>query len=479
MANFLTVLSALHFLVSGTTALRILLRENISPSARMAWFIVIITMPVLGLTAYLLFGEARISSSLRARYAKVITQIKQTQPQLFKQTNALDDIPKHAQKPFRFASSINGFQPSQGNTAKLMQDAAETQRRLIADIDSARDSVNILFYIWLTDTTGTEIAQALIRAAKRGVTCRAAADNLGSRKLFKSPLWKDMATAGVQLQAAMPLPSLFGLNLITRFDLRNHRKLTIIDGTTAYIGSKNAADPAFLPKAKYGPWIDIMLRVQGPVAAQAQALFASDWMLHTEVPADAFNFAAKPAAKGFPAQIIGTGPLENSLSSTQLFCTLFELAERELVITTPYFVPDSTVLSALQSAALRGVSVTLILPARNDSWIVKSASHGNYAALLRSGVHIMEHGPGLLHSKIVTVDDTVTLLGSSNLDLRSFDLNFENDLLFYDQNLTSQIRTRQESYLADAHPVSLQAIEGRSAPVRLRDNLIATLRPML
>lgn len=472
-------LSLLHALAVGATSVRVFLREDVSGPARLAWVFVVVLLPLAGVIIYMLLGEVYLPERLRQRHRDAFDALRTARPDLFADPAALPGLPDHVQAPFRISQSINGFAVTAENRARLLPDADAVLARMIADIDAARDSVHVLSYIWLTDTTGTAIANALMRASARGVTCRAAADHLGSRRLIRSPLWAQMAAAGVQLQAVLPLSRFLGLNLITRADLRNHRKLTVIDGCIGYIGSKNAADPGFAPKAAFGPWIDIMLRVEGPVVNQVQALFASDWMLQSDdTPAD-FTFAGAPVPGGFAAQYHGTGPLERRQSATHVFCTLFEMARHELIITTPYFVPDATVLSALQSAAWRGVSVTLILPRRNDSWIVRAASRGMYRALLEAGVQIREHGPGLLHAKTATVDGETSLLGSSNLDLRSFDLNFESDLLLFDPGLTGQIRARQHSYLAQSVPVTLQDMTSESALVRLRDNVIATIGPVL
>lgn len=474
-----TALSVLHVLLVISTTLRLLLREDIASGTRLAWFSVILSLPFVGLIAYLLIGEVWFPRTLRERHDLARRKLLIARPDIFQGTDTLQGIPFPYVKSFAYTQSINGFPPVAGNALELLPSPEEVHRRMIADIDAARSSVNLIFYIWLTDKTGTEIAQALIRAAQRGVTCRAAADNLGSRKLIKSRLWRDMEAAGVQLQVAMPFRAIFGIWLTARFDLRNHRKITVIDGEIAFIGSKNAADPEFRPKAKYGPWIDIMLRVKGPLVHQAQALFIEDWLLDATEDVEAFDFNAVPQPSGSIAQFRGTGPLQRVNAASQAFCTFFEQARDEIIITTPYFVPNYAVVHALQAAALRGVSVTLTLPARNDSWIVKSASHGNYLALIEAGVRIREHGPGLLHAKIATVDGIATLMGSTNLDMRSFDLNFENDLMIYGAEATAPIRARQHDYLAQSRKVTAGELHARSTYQKLRDNLVATLGPIL
>lgn len=205
----------------------------------------------------------------------------------------------------------------------------------------------MLYYIWLDDNTGSDVAAALIRAAQRGVTCRAMADGLGSRALIKSRLWRRMNQAGVQLAVALPFRNIVRTILTSRLDLRNHRKITVIDGCITYCGSRNSADPEFRPKAKYGPWVDIMLRFEGPVVAQNQLLFASDWMQATGESLNEIEFKAEPIKGGFPAQVMGVGPTERRGATPQLFANLIASAGTELTISTPYFVPDATLLEAL------------------------------------------------------------------------------------------------------------------------------------
>ena len=310
-------------------------------------------------------------------------------------------IPRIYRPAFYYAASINGFHPVAGNRAELLADADETVRQMVADMDAATDHIHVLYYIWLDDETGTAVAEALIRAARRGVTCRAIADGLGSRHLIGSVLWHRMKLAGVQLAVALPYNRLFRTILTSRLDLRNHRKITVIDAAITYCGSRNCADPEFLPKARYAPWIDIMLRLQGPVVAQNQLLFASDWMQATGQSCNCIPLQAVALKDGFPALVMGAGPTERPKVTPQLFVSLFASAERSLTLTTPYFVPDATTLEALCAAALRGVHVTLIFPERNDSWVVAAASHSYYHQLLDAGCRIYEHGHGLLLQKLL------------------------------------------------------------------------------
>jgi phosphatidylserine/phosphatidylglycerophosphate/cardiolipin synthase-like enzyme len=330
---------------------------------------------------------------------------------------------------------------------------------MVADIDAARDHVHVLFYIWLPDHNGRKMVAALMRAAARGVTCRAMADDLGSRVMIRSEHWGAMAAAGVRLARALPIGNPLLRPLVGRIDLRNHRKIVVIDDWITYCGSQNCADPAFLVKAKYAPWVDAMMRFQGPIARQNQHLFAADWMAHVDDDLNALLRAPLPTRplgqsgadndlRGIPAQVIGTGPTVRYSAMPELFEALIYSARRELIITTPYYVPDEPMQAALCASAWRGTQTSVVFPARNDSWIVAAASRSYYAELLAAGVRIYEYVGGLLHTKSLTLDGEVTLIGSANMDRRSFELNYENNILFYDPALTADVRQRQQSYIA-------------------------------
>lgn len=480
----MTLVLTLHFLLVLTFTARILLRDDLSPPGRLAWFIVLNVLPYFGTAVYFLFGEIDIGKRAVKRHDEIFDEIRANASHLMGDKTQVNTLIKPIYRPgFRYAGSINGFHTVAGNSAELMADGDATRARLVADIDAATDHVHVLYYIWLNDQTGGDVAQALIRAAQRGVTCRAMADGLGSRALIKSGLWRRMQESGVELAVALSFRNLLRTLVLSRFDLRNHRKITVIDGCITYCGSRNSADPEFLPKAKYAPWVDIMLRFKGPVVAQNQLLFASDWMQATGESLDQFKLIAElevePITGGFPAQVMGVGPTERRGATPQLFANLIASAQSELIISTPYFVPDATLLESLCAAAHRGVAVTLIYPKVNDSWIVSAASRSYYHQLLDAGCIIHEFKGGLLHAKTLTMDGCVSLIGSSNLDLRSFDLNYENNILLQDPAITLEIFERQQSYIASSDKVELSTVLAWPYYRRIWNNVIATIGPVL
>ncbi|MDX2503080.1 MAG: cardiolipin synthase [Gammaproteobacteria bacterium] len=470
----------LHILIEVALIIRVMTRPHRDPASRIAWVAVIAALPFLGLLIYILFGEVNIGRSRLARMKEIIRGL----PAMAgvtpgQEENATGKVPERYQHLFRTGRSISGFDVMGGNSARLMADSNATIDSMVVDIDAATDHVHLLFYIWLPDNNGLKMVDALKRAAASGVHCRAMADDLGSRTMIHSQHWRDMQEAGVHVASALPIGKLLHA-LHGRIDLRNHRKILVIDGRITYCGSQNCADPEFLVKAKYAPWVDAVMRFEGPIVRQNQHLFASDWMSYANEDID--DLLRQPIAvpqPGFPAQTIGTGPTVRYSAMPEMFESLFHAARHELVISTPYYVPDESMQNALCAAARRGVKTIIIFPAENDSWIVGGASRSYYADLLKAGVEIFEYVGGLLHTKSLTLDGEVSLIGSANMDRRSFDLNYENNILFYDPKLTADLRARQQEYISKSRSVTRETVESWSLPTRLWNNTLATLGPLL
>jgi cardiolipin synthase len=265
-----------------------------------------------------------------------------------------------------------------------------------------------------------------------------------------------------------------------RIDLRNHRKIVVIDDRITFCGSQNCADPEFRVKPKYAPWVDALIRFEGPVARQNQHIFIGDWMTYVDEDIRSLLAAPLPAfGRGFPAQVIATGPTVRYSAMPETFETLMHAARRKLVITTPYYAPNSPMQAALCAAAYRGVDTTIVFPARNDSLAVAATSRSYYQDLLEAGVTIHEYVGGLLHTKSMVVDDDVTLIGSANMDRRSFDLNYENNILFCDKDLTAEMSARQEAYLASSNEVKIEDVEAWTVAHRLFNNLVGMMSPLL
>ncbi len=474
-------LVGLHLLVQSLVILRVLQRPYREPASRIAWVVVVLALPVIGIFAYIMLGETNVGRRNHKAMLTVIREVRERASAHAQNIDIYPGVPPQYAHLFRVGYSISGFPAVPGNRAQLTADSLATIDSMVADIDAARCQVSVLFYIWLTDTSGTRIAEALQRAARRGITCRVMVDGLGSRALLRSPLWGQMKEAGVRTAVALPLGNVLLRPLQGRIDLRNHRKIIVIDSDITYCGSQNCADEEFRVKPRYAPWIDAVVRLKGPIARQNELLFATDWAVYTREDASDDEVVECEAAHeyGTIAQVIASGPTLRPTAMPELFVSLMFTARRELVISTPYYVPNQAMQSALCAAAYRGVQTTLILPARNDSREVAGASRSYYAELLQAGVRVHEYVGGLLHSKTLTLDGDITLVGSANMDRRSFELNFENNILLYDPQLTLAVRHRQQVYLDSAKVVTMAEVESWPLYRRLWNNCVAMLGPIL
>jgi cardiolipin synthase A/B len=480
LRDLTTIFSWLLLIADLAILLRALLRPQREPASRIAWFLTILLLPLLGALLYLLIGEARISQRRRDRF----TRIDQSLPRPGGDPEAARELGQGPYAaPFALARTVNGLPPTLGNRATLAADNNAAIAGMVEDIDAATQSVHLCFYIWLADRSGLAIKDALIRAAARGVKVRALADAMGSRQFVRSSHWQDLLSAGVDARPALPVGGIVWTFIRGRVDLRNHRKVLILDNRVAWCGSQNAADPEFRIKWRYAPWVDLMTRWEGPVARHCQFLFAGDWLAEHGDDLTAL-FSPEPvralaAPHHVTAQVIGTGPTLSYPAMTACFAELIHAARHELVISTPYFVPDEQLLYALTSAARRGVRVALVVPHRNDSRVVAGASRSYYRELIAAGVEVHEYRPGLLHAKTMVVDGEIGLIGSANLDRRSFELNFENNVLFADAQLAGQIRARQDEWIAQSERISAATVKGYNLFRRLWQNLSAMFSPLL
>ena len=456
-------------------ASRAVLRPAREPISKLAWILVMFVFPFFGIVAYLLMGEVNLGSVRLTKIQEVEAALPKPPP-----LQSERKLPPAFESAFRTASAVNGLPLTSVTSAELQENTNAAITAMIADIAQAKETVHVAFYIWLTDTNGTRIASALIEAAARGVSVRAMADAAGSKELIRSSLWIEMGKAGVQLKVMLPTHIDFLLRRTSRIDLRNHRKLAIIDSAITYIGSQNMADPEFLQKKQFGPWYDVLVRLSGPVAMHQQYLFATNWMTEDGDDLSA-AFAGKnaPQTPGSAAQVFGTGPCMPVGSMSDNFCAALLAAQETVYVTTPYFAPDSCLLQAMLATARRGVAVTIVLPKRNDDFFLGAIARSYYEEMLRAGINIHEFSLGLLHSKTLVVDEKLSLFGSANMDRRSLELNYENNILVFDAALAKTLRVRQDEYISASTSITLADVQNYSLPRKLFYNFCAILSPIL
>jgi cardiolipin synthase A/B len=469
-----------HWLIVIGLSIRVIMRRP-PIGVSVAWMAIISSLPFAGAALYLFFGEKRLGPHRAARINASIADVFCWQKGLREQYDSTkSNIDVSAQPLLCYTENVLSFPALPGNKIELLSNFQLIFDRMVADINAAQSTIHFCFYIWHEEGRTTDIVDALIRAAKRGVKCRALADAIGSKAFLQSESVRRLHEAGVDFSGALPT-GLFR-TLIARADLRNHRKIAVIDDRVAYSGSQNLVDPRFFKQESgVGKWVDAMARITGPIAASLDGVFKLDWSVET---GDVFDpspvFTRKiPDSTGSVIQIAPSGPDLRPEAIHQLLLTAIYAARHELIMTTPYFVPDEAIITALLTVALQGVNVTLIVPAHNDSWLVQYASASHYEDLMAAGVRIALFNGGLLHTKSLTIDGHMSLFGSVNLDMRSLWLNFEISLLVYDRDFTGQLQLLQNIYLEDSEELNFDKWKRRPAWKRFFEDTCRLAGPLL
>jgi len=441
------------------------------PAAARSWLLLVGFVPLFGLPLYLFLGHPWLAKQRRQRQALASQLIRDRQTNLA--TLRWTPTPHCMSSDIaHLAERLGDFMPMHGNGVELLDDYEASIARLIADIDQANDEVHLLYYLMFDDAVGRSVCEALKRASARGVRCRLLLDAVGAKpglRAFSKPL----RDAGVEVHAM--LAGGLKWRSLSRMDLRNHRKLALIDRRIGYIGSQNLADAAFVAGH---PNRELVARVRGPVMRQIAALFASDWLIETGERLVMGEYAAGDSGI-VAAQMLPSGPAYPFENARNLVVALVQRARRRVVLVTPYFVPDDMTLGALRVAALSGTDVQLVLSMSNNQHLTRWAQRSYYDELLKAGVRIALYRPHFLHAKHLSVDDEVALIGSINLDIRSFALNAEVGLVCYDAGVVARLREVEADYLRDAQQLELhewrrrphwhRSVEGMA---RLADSLM-------
>lgn len=445
------------------------------PPTALAWVAIVSLQPFLGLGLLLIFGENRLPKRRISEHARR-RRVLQLDIWPMLQKYCVDPELDFDERSQHLLSVQLGEMPAvTGNDLQVIDDTQETVDTLIRDIDAANEHVHLMFYIWRDDKTGAAVCDALQRAEERGVRCRVLVDAVGSARFLrrKAPALRE---AGVEVHACLPV-NLFRRRF-SRIDMRNHRKLAVIDGRIGYTGSQNIVDTDYGTKRIH--WSDLMLRLTGPVVLQLQAVFCTDWFAETGQEIDRDSSFLPPETRGdHVVELFPSGPTYRTQNLHRLVVAMIYQAREEIIITTPYFVPDESLMQAIEVARLRGVHVKLILPERSDQILVSAAQRSFYRELLEMDVEISLYKPGLLHSKTLTIDNRFALVGTSNMDIRSFALNLELNLILFDSHSVEMIIKQQSKYLQQATPLKLSHWQRRRRWKTLGEALARLLAPLL
>jgi cardiolipin synthase len=483
LSNWTTeIVFAADVLIRLGLAVRIIMRRR-PVGVSHAWLVVVLVFPFVGAVIYLTFGELRLGRRRADWVARIHEPFDQWLENL-RQRSQVDwsQLGAECEPLARLTEAAVSIPALQGNDLQLIRHTDEVFHSMIADIDAAKSTCHMEFYIWNLGGLADEVAESLLRAASRGVLCRVLVDTVGSHDFLRSEMVGRLREGGVSVRAA--LPSGLIRNLFVRFDLRLHRKIVVIDGEVAYTGSLNLVDPRYFKQgAGVGQWVDAMVRVRGPAVEGLAVTFLEDWELETREGIERLSQTGDvhpiPACGDSVVQVVPSGPLLENDAIKQILLMAIYAARRELVMTTPYFVPDESLLTALVTAASRGVDVTIIVPAKVDSRLVRLASQAHKGDLISSGVKVALFDAGLLHTKSITVDGELSLFGSLNLDPRSLYLNFEITLSVYDRKFTAELRDLQQSYIDQSEWMDLDEWQSRSRLQRFAENTARLLGPLL
>ena len=430
-----------------------------------AWLLLIFFLPVPGLLLFLAIGQPRFPRSRIELFQEVQPFLGRVRASLGKHR------PPNRTAVAKFAQHLGYLPETGGNSVECIDDYDEVIQRLIADIDVSEIRVSLLVYIFADDAVARTVIYALRRAVSRGVECRVLLDPVGSHKWVRRTV-RLLLEAGVQTREALPWRWVRGR---TRRDMRNHRKLFIIDGRIGYSGSQNIVAKDFRPGVTNR---ELVTRCTGPLVAAMEAVFFADWFLETRTSPPASIAPQEPTGDAI-LQLLPSGPEYPLQGFETLLVWQLHQARRHAILVTPYFIPDQDVLAALGTAVARGVDVDLVLSSVVDQRIVNLAQRSYYDDLLRAGVRIHLFDCFLLHAKNVSIDGTLGIVGSSNVDLRSFQLNEEVSLLLLDKVSVAKLEAVQRGYMDNSEQLRLESWVKRSRAIMVAENLARLVSPLL
>lgn len=458
------------------------------PAEAQAWLLFIFVTPLLGWLLYLLIGNPKLSVQRRQQQREMTREIAarvdaaEEDPRL--RAMFVPDVPERYVPFIRLNERLSGLPLFGGNDLELLPDYQGAVGRIVADIEAAQRYVHVEYFMFADDETGARVVDALLRAQQRGVVCRVLVDHLGNFG-FNGRLFRRLRAGGVQVEQMLPVRPFDAK--FSRIDLRNHRKIVVIDGAVGFTGSQNLINSDYHKRynKRQGLYYEeLVARVTGPVVIQLQAVFATDWFAETGElldPGSQHELAFVPELTGsMLGQVLPSGSGFENENNLRLFIALIYAARERIVITTPYFVPDEALLMAITIAAQRGVRVTLIVSGVADQFLVSRAQRSYYAELLEAGVEIrLFERPVMLHSKTMSIDDDIALIGSSNMDMRSFLLNLEVTLVLYDAAAVQQLRLVETTYLARSQPLQQRVWRRRPMLEWVVQNTARLMSPLL
>ena len=469
--------SLVYYILTGAYAITILscvavvLSENRNPIKSLAWVTVLIFLPIAGLVFYLFFGRSPKSLHLISRHNK--RKLLHDRPPKSYALNELPELTDHNRQIIRLADSVTSSPLCVGNKIEIFTSGEEKFRILKKDLENARNFIYLQYYIFADDRLGHEIQDILMRKASEGVTVKVIYDHVGSFSV-KTRFFTKMKKAGVD---AHPFFRVTFPQLANRINWRNHRKMVIIDSEIGYIGGMNIAD-RYVDQTHN--WRDTHFRLTGSAVNVLKYSFAIDWNFMRK------KFEFEETAQAIPVpgnttgvQLLTSGPGESWANIAMAYLKAISSAQKSIYIQTPYFLPTDALLKALQSAALAKIDVRIMLPRRSDSRLLNLASFSYITQCLRAGIKIYLYEPGMLHAKTMIIDDDFSTGGSTNFDFRSFEHNFEANLLVYDKDFNRQMKDIFFADIRECTRITLSKWHRRPRLQKFAESIVRLMSPIL
>ncbi|KGL64291.1 cardiolipin synthase [Polaribacter sp. Hel1_85] len=478
----MTVALILYFLLAIVLMFRLLL-YGIRPTKTLAWLLAIFTIPIGGILFYFILGRNRRKNKFyQLKKTKEITQYYAKVDDYY---NTLDkskesNIPTVIKEHIKLAKLItkgSKFIPTHNNELIPLKNGKATFEAIFTALKKAKNFIHIQYYIFEEGNLAEKFKEILIEKAKKGVEIRFLYDALGSRTLSNKYL-KSLKEAGIQVYSFLPMR--LG-KFLSSINYRNHRKIIIVDGIIGYTGGINVSDKYITGDAVLGNWYDMHLQLKGSVVNSLQAVFALDWSFASgnDSLLNIKYFLENSTPGKSTAQIVASGPDSDFSSIHQLYFSIINSAKKYVYITNPYIIPGEAIKESLQVAAMSGIDVRLLLSANSDSFLVKWNVRSHFENLLESGVKIYLYPDGFLHSKVIISDNELTSIGTANLDIRSFEQNYEVNTLIYDSQITSLLK---QDFLKDckkSNKINYQEYLKRPKTDRLKEGLAKVFSPVL
>ncbi|HJV45715.1 MAG TPA: cardiolipin synthase [Bacillota bacterium] len=474
LTHFFTILSSLSIILVSS----IIVLENRNPAKTVAWLLILTIFPVIGFIFYIFTGR---NVRKKRRYKYKLIDLNDLQGLIhisydFRNDDGLKDL---LYKPERIIHLLlyNASSPmTQYNRVKVLTNGEETYGAMLGSLEKAKDHIHFISFIVRDDQVGREFKQLLIRKAKAGVKVRMIIDGLGSRSLPSSYL-DELKEAGVEVYIFSPIIFPY----LRKVNYRNHRKITIIDGKVGFVGGLNVGDEYLGKGEQFSFWRDTHMMLEGDSVYFLQMIFLMDWRFtaQSELSMEKRYFPRHEVKEQLYVQIAASGPDSDWEYIQKVYFSLITTARRTVYITTPYLIPDDSILMALKTAALSGVDVRIIVPEEPDHLIVFWASRSYYTELLEAGVQIYSYQKGFIHAKIVIVDQEMATLGTANFDIRSFQYNFEVSGVIYDSDVAKRLEDDFVQDMMDSVEIKLHDFNNRPFSQKAKESIARLMSPLL